>query len=830
MKVLKFGGTSVGSAENIRRVATIIEDYKQKGTGVAMVVSAMSGVTNRLIALGGVAVSGDESYLVELERLRTLHNDTLKQLNDGKLHPEGRDMIDRHFSELKDMLHGVFLIKELSPRSLDLIQSFGERLSANIIALFLQKQGIPSVCLDTRTVIKTDAHFGGAKVNFKETNALVRQYFDTVKDLVVATGFIASTDQDETTTLGRGGSDYTASILAAALDAEEVEIWTDVDGVMTADPRKVREAYSMTTLSYVEAMEMSHFGAKVIYPPTLQPAISKKIPLRIKNTFNPAFEGTYITQAGNGKKYPVKGVSSIEEVSLISLIGSGMVGVPGVASRLFGALARKSINIVLITQASSEHSITFAVSPREGLIAREVLREEFALEIKNREIDRVEGEDNLSVVAVIGENMKNTPGIAGKLFQAFGRNGINVVAIAQGSSELNVSVVINKPNLSKALNSLHETFFLSNRKSLNLFLVGTGLIGGTLINQIKAQAAYLLEERALKINLAGVANSRHMAFDEAGIDLDSWRKLVDKPGKGSDLASFIEKMKQMNLANSVFIDCTSNASVIEFYEDILKSSISIVTPNKLANSGPYTFYERLRKTAAKHGVKFMYETNVGAGLPVINTMSDLRHSGDKVIKIEGILSGTLSYIFNSFKEGVPFSQVVTEAKAKGLTEPDPREDLNGMDVARKILILSREAGLKLDLKDVKLEPILSEACFKAKDIDGFFAELKKEDTRLEQMRAKAVGEGKKLRYIAKVEEGKAAVSLQAVDADHPFYSLSGSDNIISFTTQRYFERPLVVKGPGAGAEVTSAGVFAEIISISNHFIQDNYKFAGGYGG
>lgn len=830
MKILKFGGTSVGSAENMRRVAAIVEDYQKKGSEIALVVSAMSGVTNRLIALGGVAVSGDESYLVELERLRTLHNDTLKQLNDGKLHPEGRDIIDKHFSELKDLLHGVFLIKELSPRSLDLIQSFGERLSANLITLFLQKKGLQATCLDTRKVIKTDSHFGNAKVNFRETNALIRDYFEHTKGVVVATGFIASTDHNETTTLGRGGSDYTASILAAALEAEEVEIWTDVDGVMTADPRKVKEAYSMTRLSYVEAMEMSHFGAKVIYPPTLQPAISKKIPLRIKNTFNPEFEGTLVTQHGDGKKFPVKGVSSIEEISLVSLIGSGMVGVPGVASRLFGALARKGVNVVLITQASSEHSITFAVSPKEGVVAREVLKEEFAVELKSREIDRVEAEDNLSVVAVIGENMKNTPGIAGKLFQAFGRNGINVVAIAQGSSELNVSVVINKPNLSKALNSLHETFFLSDRKSLNIFLVGTGLIGGTLINQIKAQAAYLLEERSLKINLAGIANSRHMAFAEGGIDLENWKALVDKPGKGTDLKVFIEQMKQMNLANSVFIDCTSSANVIEFYEDILKSSISIVTPNKLANSGPYAYYEKLRKTAAKHGVKFMYETNVGAGLPVINTLSDLKHSGDKILKIEGILSGTLSYIFNSFKEGVPFSEVVKEAKARGLTEPDPRDDLNGMDVARKILILSREAGLKLDLKDVKLDPILSESCFKAKDINSFFAELKKEDERLEKRRQKAAAEGKKLRYIAKVEDGKAIVSLQAVDADHPFYSLSGSDNIISFTTQRYFERPLVVKGPGAGAEVTSAGVFAEIISISNHFIQDNYKFAGGYGG
>lgn len=825
MKVLKFGGTSVGSAENIKRVGDIIATYQAQGTSIWVVVSAMGGVTNKLIDLGNLALAGDQNYLVRMEELKRSHIKTSESLMGANAHAESKQAIEKAFAELKDLLHGIFLLKELSLRSMDIILSFGERLSAQMITYYLRDTSTAVKYLDARTVIETDSNFGNAKVNFKVTNQKIQSLHEQEPGLHIITGFIASNAQQVTTTLGRGGSDYTASIFAAALDAEEVEIWTDVDGVMTADPRKVKEAYSMPHLSYVEAMEMSHFGAKVIYPPTLQPAINKKIPLRIKNTFNPGFAGTYISKKSSEIKYPVKGISSIDQVSLVSLIGSGMVGVPGVASRLFGALARNGINVILITQASSEHSITFAVSPADGKKAQETLREEFATEIKNKEIENVSSEDELSVVAIIGENMKHTPGIAGRLFNSLGKNGINVAAIAQGSSELNISVVIGRNNLSKALNTLHEAFFLSDRKSLNIFLLGTGLIGSTLLHQIGEQYSYLLNERALKINIVGIANSRNMAFDEEGIDLQNWRVLVDFPGKNSNIEQYITKMRTMNLSNSVFVDCTSNHEVIGYYEEILCSSISIVTPNKLANSGKYANYARLRKAATDHGCKFLYETNVGAGLPIIGTMNDLKLSGDKIRKIEGVLSGTISYIFNSFTGTAKFSEVVREAQAKGLTEPDPRDDLNGMDVARKILILSREAGLQLEPEDVVLDPILPESCFKVPSVEAFFEELKNVDGQMDDLRNKAKAEGKVLRYIASMERGKAQIKLEMVGPEHPFYSLSGSDNIVSFTTKRYHERPLVVKGPGAGAEVTSAGVFAEIISTGSHFIQDNYKFA-----
>lgn len=824
MKVLKFGGTSVGSADNIRRVGDIIAGYYHQNKSIAVVVSAMGGVTNQLIELGKLAVKGDQHYLVRLEELKQKHLRTMTDLNQGQTHEEGHRIIDAMFLELREFLHGIYLLKELSARSLDIILSFGERLSANMIALYLKTQAMECHFMDTRQIIKTDSHFGNARVDFKTTNQNINDFFATGPQLTMITGFIASNEEHVTTTLGRGGSDYTASIIAAALEAEEVEIWTDVDGVMTADPRKVKESYSMPQLSYVEAMEMSHFGAKVIYPPTLQPAINKKIPLRIKNTFNPDFEGTYISKKSSKLKFPVKGISSIENVALVSLIGSGMVGVPGVASRLFGSLARNGINVILITQASSEHSITFAVSPNDTRAAAATLKEEFKREIQEREIEKIATEENLSVVAIIGENMKQTPGIAGRLFNALGKNGINVAAIAQGSSELNISVVIGQPNLSKALNTLHEAFFLSDRKSLNIFLLGTGLIGGTLLQQIAQQFDYLLNERALKLNVVGIANSRNMAFDEEGIDLKNWRALIDFPGNNSSIEDFIDKMKSMNLSNSVFVDCTSNQDVIQYYEEILNASISIVTPNKLANSGKFANYTKLKKAANDHGCKFLYETNVGAGLPIISTMNDLKISGDKIRKIEGILSGTISYIFNNFTGDAKFSDIVKQAKEKGLTEPDPRDDLNGMDVARKILILSREAGLTLEPEDVKLEPILPQSCFEVDSVEAFFIELEKNDAALTKIKDEAAAEGKVLRLIAMMEKGQAHIKLEKVGPDHPFYSLSGSDNIVSFTTKRYAERPLVVKGPGAGAEVTSAGVFAEIISISNHFIQDNYKF------
>ncbi len=818
MKILKFGGTSVGNSRSIKNVLDIISSYHKKGNTVAVVVSAMSGVTNKLIETGKNASRTDEIYKELLKELEEQHYQVIRELIDSKHQSQVFAKVKYKFNELEDLLNGVFLLKELSPRTLDLVQSFGERLSAYIISESLKQKNIESEYLDSRKLIRTDKTFGKAKVNFKVTNENINQYFYQHKAVQVITGFIGSSEHMETTTLGRGGSDYTAAIIGAALNCDEIEIWTDVDGVMTADPKSVKSAFSLASISYSEAMELTHFGAKVIYPPTLQPAFSANIPIRIRNTFNPSFEGTLVSKVSGPMDFPVKGISSIKDITLINVIGSGMVGVPGVASRLFGALAKNQINVILITQASSEHSICFVVNPEDAEKAKEIIEEEFYSELQTRKIDNIHVEKELSIIAIIGENMRNTAGISGKMFNALGKNGVNVNAIAQGSSELNISVVISRADLAKSLNALHEAFFLSDIKSLNLFLVGTGLIGNALLNQIEKQFDYLYREQHLKINIVGITNSRKMYFEEQGIALNNgaWKDQLNTIGKTANLASFISNLKKLNLPNSVFVDCTSSYEVVQFYEELLKANVSIVTPSKLANSGSYASYKKIREIAYRHGTRFLYETNVGAGLPVITTLNDLKNSGDKILKIEGVLSGTLSYIFNNFKTGESFSKIVSKAKELGYTEPDPRDDLNGMDVARKILILAREVGLKLEPEDVKIQNILPENCLRAETVEEFFMALEQSNPIFENQRLSAEKEGKVLRFIAKLENGTVNVGLEAVDANHPFYNLSGSDNIISFTTERYKERPLVVKGPGAGAEVTAAGVFAEIISVSNY--------------
>jgi len=816
MKILKFGGTSVGSADTIKAVVEILLQNKKSKKDFAVVFSAMSGVTNSLVEAGKKASQTDDDYNQVVRNIENKHINTVKSLIDVRFQSKVIANIKLLINELEDLLHGVFLLKELSARTNDLVLSFGERLSCYIISEYMKQSNISAELLDARSVVRTDNRFGAARVNFKITDKNIKDHFKQSKGVQVITGFIASTDKNETTTLGRGGSDYTASIFGAALNVDEIEIWTDVDGVMTADPKKVKRAFTLPGISYQEAMEMSHFGAKVIYPPTLQPAFSKKIPIWIKNTFNPTHPGTLISVKTQANDFLIKGISSIDNISMLNLQGSSMVGVPGVSARLFNTLAKENVNVILITQASSEHSICMVVDPKDQDRAKEAIDEEFANEITAGKIDKVIIQKNLSVVAIIGEGMKNTSGISGKLFGAFGKNGINVVAIAQGSSELNVSVVINTADLSKALNALHEAFFVSDVKTVNLFVVGLGLIGGTLLQQIHKASSYLMKEKNLKINVVGMANSKFMKIEQNGNNLANWKDKLGSSGTKTKLVDFVEEMIDLNLQNSVFVDCTSSKDVITQYERILSSSISIVTPNKLANSGKYEDYVKLQKAAFKHGVKFLYETNVGAGLPVINTLQDLKYSGDKIIRIEGILSGTLSYIFNTFKGDKRFSDVVLEAKEKGYTEPDPRDDLNGMDVARKILILAREAEGQLEFTDVKVENILPESCRKAKTVDAFFKELEKNNDVFAKRRDDADKKGKVLRFIAKYENGKATVSLEAVDSSHPFYSLSGSDNMISFTTERYKERPLVIKGPGAGAEVTAAGVFAEIITISNY--------------
>lgn len=815
MKVLKFGGSSVAKPERIRSIADILKDYYKRGEKFAVVFSAFGGVTDYLIKMSSAAAKGDERYIEHFNSFSKRHIDTVNELFNEAEKEEILAELKENHEVLKGLLKGVFLVREASPRTMDYVLSFGERNSNYIISQYLRKEGINTNYLDARKIIKTDKKFGAAKVDLNATSKNIQEYFANHPEVQITTGFIASSKGGLTTTLGRGGSDFTAAILAAGLDAESIEIWTDVDGVLTSDPRRVKSAFTIPTLTYAEAMEMSHFGAKVIYPPTIQPAMAKGIPIYIKNTFNPSFVGTFISKESSANGHPIKGISSISDISLLTLQGSGLFGVPGIAARLFNSLARAKINVILITQGSSEHSISFAVSPKDSARAKRKVDEEFEYEFQSGGVELAKVENDLSIIAIIGENMRYEPGISGKLFQALGKNGINCVAIAQGSSELNVSVVINKVDESKALNSLHESFFLSDTKELHLFMVGVGLIGSTLLNQIEQQNAYLKENSQLQIKVIGISNSRKMYFNEAGIDLNTWKNHLLNSNEAADVSTFIEKMKTLNLSNTIFVDNTANAAITSHYEKILDSSISISTPNKIATSSAYLQYERLKYIAKKRGVQFLYETNVGAGLPVISTLNDLIQSGDRILKIEGVLSGSLSYIFNSFTKGVKFSSVVKQAKDLGFTEPDPRTDLNGIDVRRKLIILARESGLPLEQASVKIDAILPEACQKAENVAQLFEEIEKADDYFENMRANAAKEGKVLRFIAKLENGEASIVLQAVDASNPFYSLSGSDNMIVFTTDRYKERPLVILGPGAGAEVTAAGVFAEIITIGN---------------
>lgn len=815
MKVLKFGGTSVGSIDSIRKVLSILKDYTDKGIDFAVIFSAMGGLTNLLITMSEKAANKDKNYTTDLKTFEEKHFEVIRTLVPAQEQSSILANVKSTINDLEDVLQGVFLIGELSKKSSDFILSHGERINVFILSELAKKQGINSQFVDAREIIKTDSNYGSAKIDFKSTNKNILDLFSGNKASLFITGFVSSDDKGNTTTLGRGGSDYTAAVFAAALNANETEIWTDVDGVMTADPRKVTSAFSLDALSYSEAMEMSHFGAKVIYPPTLQPVFTKKIPIRIRNTFNPEFEGTLISErSGTPHKMRVKGISSIGDVALLTLQGSGMIGVSGVSARLFSCLANTHINIILITQASSEHSITFAISPEDIKPAETAINEEFFYEIQAGRIDSVKVKRDLSIVAIIGENMMNTTGISGRMFSSLGKNGINLIAIAQGSSELNVSTVINKSDLSKALNTLHDSYFLGETKTLNVFMVGPGLIGATLLEQIKNQVSVLNKKIALKIKVIAVANSKTFISNVNGIDLSSWKEDLAKSDKEMSFRIFTDLMKDYNLPNSIFVDNTSNKIIAEYYEEILTNSISIVTPNKIANSGPYERYTALQGAAKRSGASFLYETNVGAGLPVINTLQGLIHSGDDVVKIEGVLSGSMSYIFNTYDGSTSFKDVVLQAKEAGFTEPDPRDDLNGMDIARKILILSREAGYSLEPDDIEVNNILPQACIDAPTVEKFFEELEKADNTFKEMADKANSENKKLCFIASMENGKATVSLQAVDTGHPFYSLSGSDNMISYTTDRYLSNPLVIKGPGAGAEVTAAGVFADLIKIS----------------
>lgn len=811
MKVLKFGGSSVASPETINKVKTIVTESLDNRI---VVVSAFSGITDHLQQTAKMAAQGQDDYRQMFSEIEQRHLETTAQLiTDGEQRSKAWKVIRKELDDLAKMYQGIHVVRELTPRILDYVLSFGERLSAYIISQAIDK----AVYADARQFIRTDSAYGKAKLDFEISNQLINEYFKTIDQIAVIPGFIASSPDGETTTLGRGGSDYTAAIMAAALSADLLEIWTDVNGFMTADPGKVEKAYTIKQLSYAEAMELSHFGAKVIYTPSILPVQQKGIRTLIKNTFYPEFEGTLITHFDKAlqNRYPIKGISSIDDVALVTIQGSGMIGVSGTAMRLFGSLAKEDINIILISQASSEHTISFAIAPQEVEHARQVLFEEFDLELNHKRNLSIDIETDLSIIAIVGENMKSTPGIAAKLFDSMGRNGINIVAIAQGSSELNISTVVKEKSLRKALNVIHDSFFLSEYLEVHLFQIGVGTVGGMLLEQLNQQQQQLLKDHKLKINLVGVADTNAMYFDTDGIELKNYQTIMQEKGMPSDLNKFVEQMDALNLRNSIFIDCTASADVAALYPKVLDTYTSIVTANKIANSSEYKKYQFLKESSTQKGLKFLYETNVGAGLPVIRTISDLIKSGDKIVKIEAVLSGTLNYIFNVLSPEIPLSKAIHMAQEKGYSEPDPRIDLSGIDVLRKLLILSREAGYQIEKEDIKTIPFLPKSCQKTASLDEFWKEVPKADADFEKKRQELTTAKKRWRYVASMENGEASIELIGVDRNHPFYHLEGSDNIILLYTERYVEQPLIVKGAGAGAAVTASGVFADIIRVAN---------------
>ncbi|HWD90226.1 MAG TPA: bifunctional aspartate kinase/homoserine dehydrogenase I [Mucilaginibacter sp.] len=813
MKILKFGGTSVGSAQSISTMIEILKKEYQVGERPITVVSAMNGVTNSLLSMAEKASRGEE-FTEALAELEVRHFDMVRALLQVQHQNPAFTRLKINFNHLEELLQGVQTLRELTPKTRDLILSYGERCSTLMISKIAAQYFPEALFADASELIKTDSCFGNAKVNIDLTELLIKCFYAENKGkMLFVTGFIASNEAGQITTLGRGGSDYTAAVFGAALNASEIQIWTDVNGMMTADPRMVKKAFSLPELTYTEAMELSYFGAKVIYPPTMIPAFIKQIPIIIKNTFDIDFEGTVIKHHCKASSLPIKGISSINDISIINVEGSGMVGKSGFSGRLFSLLAREQINIILITQSSSEHSITFAVDPGNADKAKRVIEQEFELELMANKLDSPDIEPHLAVLAIVGENMKQTPGISGRLFHALGRNGVNVRAIAQGSSEYNISVIISKHDLAKALNAVHDAFFIQLNKTLHAFCLGTGNIGTTLFRQLNEHSEHLKVNNGIQVKIAGITNTRKMVFNSDGIDMDHWKNELQQSNEKADLAGFIERMKEMNLPNCVFIDNTASPQPVEFYEEIFRSNISVVTCNKIGNSASFKQYKIFRDSARQHGVDFFYETNVGAGLPIIRTLKDLMSSGDRVKKIEAILSGTISFIFNNFKGNVSFHDIVKLAQDKGYTEPDPRDDLKGTDFMRKMLILARDAGYSMEASDIHIESILPKSCIEAETVEDFYKALKHEDMYFNIMRQQAEDEGKSLRYIGKLEDGKAAIKLELVDESHPFFIMSGSDNIISFTTDRYKDRPLVVKGPGAGAEVTAAGVFADLINV-----------------
>lgn len=810
MKVLKFGGTSVGTVESLRNVKQIAESHSEP---IIMVVSALGGITDLLIATARKAASGDESYLEGFEEIQRRHRVVIEGLVPECFQSEVKLLISALLEELGNIYRGVSLIRDLSPRSLDIIVSYGERLSSCMISRIIDK----ATLFDSRTFIKTVAQFDKHVLENELTQKLIHDTFDNADfKIAVVPGFISSDANGDITNLGRGGSDYTAAILAAALDAEALEIWTDVDGFMTADPRVIEHTYVIDHLSFIEAMELCNFGAKVIYPPTIYPVFHKNIPIYIKNTFNPTAPGTCISDE---RKTPVegkwiKGISSINDTCLITVSGLCMVGVIGINARIFNTLARNGISVFLVSQASSENTTSFAVRNSDAARAVESLEKEFEAEIETGELNPIQSEHDLATVAIVGENMRHATGVAGRLFNTLGRNGINVKACAQGASETNISFVIELKDQKKALNVIHDSFFLSDTQVLNLFVVGIGNIGCHLLQQLALQHDNLLQQKALELKVVGIANSKKSHFNLNGIDLKNYRSVLDSLGKDSSPEDIQHGVQDMNVFNSVFVDCTASSAIAGLYLPLLKSNVNVVTANKIAASGDLSHYKALKQMARKKDVKFLFETNVGAGLPIINTINNLINSGDKILRIKAVLSGSLNYIFNTVSSQIPLSKAIRMAMDEGYCEPDPRIDLGGTDVVRKLIILAREAGYDVSLPDVTIDSFLPDGILDG-TVESFFDKVEQYDAAFETIRLQHEQRGEKLRFVATFDEGACRVGLQAVGHEDPLYALEGSNNVILLTTERYKEYPMIIKGYGAGAEVTAAGVFADIMSIAN---------------
>lgn len=810
MKVLKFGGTSVGSVKSILSLKHIVENEARRQP-IVVVVSALGGITDKLLSTAQQAVSGNEAWKISFEEMVDRHHKMIDTIITNTIDREDLfNKVDALFEQLRSIYFGVYLIRDLSRKTQDAIVSYGERLSSNIVSSMVRG----SIWMDSREFIKTEFAHGKNTLDSVLTNKLVRDAFAELPRVTILPGFIScDRDTGETTNLGRGGSDYTAALVAAALNAEVLEIWTDVDGFMTADPKVIRSAYTIDELSYVEAMELCNFGAKVIYPPTIYPVCIKNIPIRVKNTFNPEGRGTIIKGKVENDSKAIRGISSIKGTTLITVSGLSMVGVIGVNRRIFTALADHGISVFLVSQASSENSTSIGVRDEDAHKAVSVLNKEFEAEIEDGAMFPMHAESELATIAVVGENMKHTPGIAGKLFGTLGRSGISVIACAQGASETNISFVINARYLRKSLNVIHDSFFLSEYNVLNLFICGVGTVGGKLIEQIRSQYEQLKEHNRLKLNVVGIASSKNAIFSRDGIDLANYRELL-KTSETSTPEKLRDNIIGMNIFNSVFVDCTASKDIAALYRSFLEHNVSVVAANKIAASSRYEDYAYLKDTAMRRGVKFLFETNVGAGLPVIGTINDLRNSGDKILKIEAVLSGTLNFIFNAISADVPFSETVRMAKENGYSEPDPRLDLSGTDVIRKLVILTREAGYRVEQADVEKHLFVPDDYFQG-TLDEFWKRLPQLDADFERRRRLLEAEGKRWRFVATMDGGKTSVELKAVNSTHPFYNLEGSNNIILLTTERYKDYPMQIQGYGAGASVTAAGVFANIMSIAN---------------